>query len=421
MKVAIIGAGFVGLSAALHLLEKDVDVTLFEKDSIPGGLANGFKEPEWRWSLEKHYHHIFTSDSNVLDLARKVGQRIIFNSPETLTFYDGEALRLDSPMSLLEFGKISFADRVRTGIILLYLKITSNWKKLENITAESFITKWMGDKSWQILWKPLFVKKFGKEYKKISASWFWARIKKRSQSLGYPEGGFDSFAGKIADKIIKRKGVIKYREFVKSIKSHKEGFSIETNKNIYTFDKVICTLPSSLFVKMVKGLPQKFTDKLLGLKGIGAVNLVMELEKPFMKGYWLSINDMNIPFLCVVEQTNYMERRYYDGSRIIYVGNYLPADHEYFDLNARQILSRYMKGLKEINPNFNYEWIKGIKVFKAPYAQPLVEKNYSKKIPDLKTPLRNLFLANIEQVYPWDRGTNYSVELGSKVAELTLE
>ena len=421
MKVAIIGAGFVGLSAALNLLEKDVDVTLFEKDSIPGGLANGFKEPEWRWSLEKHYHHIFTSDKIVLDLANKVGQRIIFNTPETLSFYEGEAFRLDSPMSLLEFGKISFADRVRTGIILLYLKITSDWKKLESITAESFITKWMGEKSWEILWKPLFVKKFGKEYKKIPASWFWARIKKRSQSLGYPEGGFDSFSGKIADKIIKKKGVIKYREFVKSIKPHKEGFSIETNKNKYTFDKVICTLPSSLFVKMVKGLPQKYTDKLLGLKGIGAVNLIIELEKPFMKGYWLSINDMDIPFLCVVEQTNYMERRYYDGSRILYVGNYLPANHEYFDLNARQILSRYMKGLKQINPDFNYDWIKSLKVFKAPYAQPLVEKNYLKKIPDLKTPLRNLFLANIEQVYPWDRGTNYSVELGTKVAELTLE
>jgi protoporphyrinogen oxidase len=239
--------------------------------------------------------------------------------------------------------------------------------------------------------------------------------------LGYPKGGFDSFLEKLVRNIRKLKGEIRYREIVKEIVKHKNGFSVKTNKGIYEYDKVICTLPSTLFVRMVKGLPHKYVDKLLSLKGIGAVNLVLELDKPFMDGYWLSVNDMDLPFLCIVEQTNYIEKKYYSGNHIIYIGNYLNQDHEYFGLTAKQLLTRYTAGLKKINSKFDKSWVNSLKVFKAGFAQPLVEKGYLKKVPDLVTPIHGLYLANIEQVYPWDRGTNYSVELGRKVAELTQE
>ena len=62
MKIAIIGAGFSGLSAAYYLSKNGCDVTLYESQDKPGGLAMGFKGDNWEWSLEKHYHHIFASD-----------------------------------------------------------------------------------------------------------------------------------------------------------------------------------------------------------------------------------------------------------------------------------------------------------------------------------------------------------------------
>jgi protoporphyrinogen oxidase len=423
MKVAIIGAGYVGLTAAIKLLEEGQEVTIFEKDNVPGGLASGFSEKGWKWNLEKHYHHVFTSDNIILDLAKKVGQEMIFVSPETLTYYEGEMLRLDSPVSLLKFNKIGIFDRLRTGAILAYLKITSDWETLEKKSAKEFLTKWMGEKSWKVLWKPLFVKKFGKEYEKIPASWFWARIKKRSSSLGYPVGGFDSFTQKLVTEVIKSGGIIKYKESVSEVKKNKEDFVIITDKGQYEFDKVICTQPSSIFARIVKGLPQKYSDRLLSLKGIGAINLVLELNKSLLgKGkYWLSVNEEKLPFLCIVEHTNFMEKKHYGGKHIIYIGKYLNPDHEYFDLTANELLKKYIPGIKEINSKFVRSWITGMKIFKAPFAQPLVEKNYSKRVPEMESPIKGLYLANIEQVYPWDRGVNYSVELGYKVAELTLQ
>ena len=68
---------------------------------------------------------------------------------------------------------------------------------------------------------------------------------------------------------------------------------------------------------------------------------------------------------------------------------------------------------KEINPDYKKSVISST-LFKAPFAQPIVPKHYSKKIPPIITPLKNVYLANIQQVYPWDRGTNYAVELGKK-------
>lgn len=124
MKVAIIGAGFGGLTSAYYLSKKGVEVSVFETIEKPGGLAVGFKEKTWEWTMEEHYHHLFTSDKHVLKLAKEVGQKIIFKSPVSSTFLDGHIFRLDSAVSLLKFNKLSIVDRLRTGMVLAYLKLT---------------------------------------------------------------------------------------------------------------------------------------------------------------------------------------------------------------------------------------------------------------------------------------------------------
>src|SRR3989344_7696444 len=188
MKVGIVGAGFGGLSAAYYLAKQGVDVTVFESEENPGGLAVGFIQPKWKWTLEKHCHHWFTNDDSVLDLAKEIGQKVIIFRPKTSTFINGEIDQLDSAFTLLLFNKLPFTERIRTGLTLAFLKYTSNWKLLEKITAKEFILKYMGKTSWEVLWEPLFEGKFHNFAGEISASWFWARIKKRTPSLAYPKG-----------------------------------------------------------------------------------------------------------------------------------------------------------------------------------------------------------------------------------------
>src|SRR3989304_1241773 len=118
MKVGIIGAGFSGLAAAYKLARKGAEVTVFEMDDKPGGLAVGFEKPGWKWSLEKHYHHWFYSDMAARNLAGEIGQEVVIEPTKTSTFLDGGISQLDSPLSLLRFGRVSFLERLRTGIVL---------------------------------------------------------------------------------------------------------------------------------------------------------------------------------------------------------------------------------------------------------------------------------------------------------------
>lgn len=420
MKVAIIGAGFTGLAAAYELSKRGIDVTVFEKEKVPGGLAIGFKEKNWDWPLEKHYHHIFVSDKAIRNLAHKIGHKINFSNTATSTFIDGTIYQLDSPLTLIFFSKLPFIDRIWTGLILLYLKITPFWKPLEKTTAEKYLRNTMGDKSWDILWRPLFIKKFGSYANKIPASWFWARIKKRSVYLGYPEGGFQSLAENIEKKAKEFTAKFFYSTPVKSLEKTQRVFKVMTvGGKEFLFDKVICTLPMPLFLKITKGLPESYKKRYSKLTGLGAVNLVLSLKEKLLPDsvYWLNINDTNFPFLAVVEHTNFQSEKFYAGEKIVYLSNYLSPDHPYFQKGAEELLSEFIPYLKRINPGFDRSWVKNAKVFKTNFAQPVVTLNYSKIMPRLKTPIKGLFLANIQQVYPWDRGTNYAVELGEKAVK----
>ncbi len=283
MKVAIIGAGFTGLSAGYYLTKKGADVTIFESSDLPGGLAGGFVEKGWEWPLEQHYHHFFASDSVVTDLASEVGQEVVYKTPQSSTYIEGGVYQLDSPLSLIKFKKLNIFDRLRTGVVIAFLKINPFWKPLERITSYAFLLKTMGRSSWDIIWKPLFEKKFGGYAKEINAAWFWARIKKRSASLGYPEGGFLSLAHKIEAKIIRQNGRIIYNTRVSSIERKNGRLVIIAGGNKLVFDKVICTLPSGLFINITKNLPGEYTDKLNKLKGLGAINLVLSLKDPFLR------------------------------------------------------------------------------------------------------------------------------------------
>jgi protoporphyrinogen oxidase len=423
MHVAIIGAGFGGLAAANTLSKAGYNVTIFESGSNPGGLALGFKERGWDWTLEHHYHHWFTSDTSILDLAKEINHKVLFIHPKTSTYVEDKIHQVDSPTTLLKFKALTPISRIRTAVMLAYLKLSPWWKNLEGITAYEFIQKTAGKNSWDVLWGPLFIGKFGDYAKNIPASWFWTRINKRSMSLGYPKGGFFEFAKHIEQVLLKTKRVtILYGSPVSKISKQRNSILISSSGIDYKFDKVICTLPTHHFVNITKGLSANYKKKLSTLRGLGAVNLVLRLKKSFLydKTYWLNVNDLKMPFLAIVEHTNFMDKKHYDNEHLLYIGNYLPSTHEYFNKLSTQLVDEFFPYLVKINSDFKKSWIKRSYVFKAQFAQPLIPLNYSKQIPPFETPIDGLYLCNMQQVYPYDRGTNYAVELGTKVANIVL-
>ncbi|HSW87886.1 MAG TPA: FAD-dependent oxidoreductase [Candidatus Saccharimonadales bacterium] len=426
MKIAIIGAGFTGLSAAYKLLKEGHEVTIFEKDTKPGGLAIGYKEKQWEWTIEQHYHHWFTNDSHILNLAKEINYPVVIKRPKTSVYLDGKIYQLDSPFALLTFPKLPLIDRLRMVAVLGFLRLDPFWKPLEKINANKFLTATMGKKGYGMLWETQLRNKMGKFADDVSLVWFWSRIKKRTPSLAYPKAGFLPFAEALAKEIEKLGGKIYYDTEVTSLLDKDiVTLSVKSTKNqtkTQIFDKAIVTLPSFLFLKMSPQLPEDYKNKLIRLKGLGATNMVLRLNKPFLPNqtYWLSICEKNAPIMVIVEHTNFMDKKYYNGEYLVYVGNYPAPDSEKFTMSKEQLLQYYDPFLKNIQSDY-HKHLLGYELFKAPFAQPIVPTNYSKFIPPFKTPLPHVFLANIEQVYPWDRGTNYAVELGEKIAGLVTK
>ncbi len=425
MKIAIIGAGYGGMVAAYDLKKAGHDVTIFESADYVGGLASGFKEPHWDWSVEKFYHHWFQNDSEMLGLIRELGleDKVRFPRPLTVMLYKNKWYPFDSIPNALRFPGLGFGlNKIRFGFVGLFLRLTNNWRALEKVTADEWMLKYAGKQVYEQMWKPLLIGKFGPYYKDVNMAWMWARIKARTTRLGTFEGGFQKFADLFAEKLREMGVEIRLKATIKSIKQNQASASLTVDGE--AFDKVLVTSSPNLMAKLCPDLPENYLKGLLELKSMGAVVMTLSLKQPLSKEgyYWFNVpKDEGYPFLALVEHTNFVPKENFGGDHIIYAGDYLELGHEYFTMSDDELLDRFVPAFQKFNPDFKRDWVKKIWVSKTNYAQPVPLVNHSKNIPEIQTPIKGLYFASMSQVYPWDRGTNFAVEIGRKAARLMLD
>ena len=414
------------MAAAYDLRKSGHEVTIFEFANYVGGLASGFKEPYWDWSVEKFYHHWFQSDNSMLGLIRELGweDKVYFPRPLTVMYYNGKFYPFDSIVKMALFPGLGWGiNKIRFGFVGLYLRLTNNWRELEKITADAWMLKWAGREVYEKMWEPLLVGKFGPYYKDVNMAWMWARIKARSTRLGTFEGGFQKFADLFAERLQELGVEIRLGAQVKSIKRDSDkGLVVETTKK-ESFDKVLVTTSPGLMAKLCPDLPGTYLQGLLELKSMGAVVMVLALKHQLSEQgyYWFNLpKEAGYPMLALVEHTNFVGPEHFGGDHIVYAGDYLEAGHEYFSMTDAQLLERFTPAFKKFNPAFEKDWVKKVWVFKTNYAQPVPLVNHSRNIPAIETPVSGLYFASMSQVYPWDRGTNFAVEIGRKAAKMMM-
>lgn len=430
-RVAIIGAGPAGLAAAYDLSRAGQRVTVYEAGPAVGGLAAGFKAPHWDWTLEKFYHHWFASDKYILGLIRELGwsDQVVFLRPYTVVYYEGRFYPLDSYVEAFKFtvSHFSLIDLIRFGLVGVYLKFTPWWQPLEKVTADAWMRKWVGPRVYNALWRPLLVGKFGEDKLHIvNMAWLWARIKARTTRLGSFTGGFQAFLDKLAGVVQTQGAEIRLSCPVSAIRRAEEGqpgtLRLEAGDRSEYFDAVISTSSPALMARLAPDLPASYSEKLRSLKSMGAVVLILTMKSQLTNYYWHNLpKEAGFPFLAMVEHTNFLGPEHYGGDHIIYCGDYLDPDHEYFSLSKEQLLERFLPALKRFNPAFDRNWVKESWLWKTAYAQPVPPVNHSRDVPAVKTPVAGLYFASMSQVYPWDRGTNFAVEIGRRAARMVME
>ena len=424
-QVAIVGGGFTGLVAAYELAKSGVQVTVLEAESEIGGLAAAFDVQGEK--LDRFYHHWFTNDNEVMQLIEELGltNRIEINPTNTGVYFSNNFYKLSTPLDLLKFTPLSIFARLRLGALTLRARRVKDWKILEDKTAHEWLKELGGDDVYRVIWEPLLKGKFGPYAKSVSAVWFWNKLKLRGGSRGksgeerlaYFKGGFTGLAEAVAKQIRDFGGQIELNTAVKKIEKIEGRWHLDTENGLFSSDKIIVTTALPLFAKMIeKWAPPQYITDLNRIEYIGNVCLVLELDRSLSSTYWLNVNDPSFPFVGVIEHTNFERPETYGGRHIVYLSKYLPHTDKLYTMNPDEFLEYALPFLKKMFPKMEKSWIKAHHLWRARWSQPIVEKHYSKLIPKEDTPFEGLHICTMAQIYPEDRGTNYAIREGRRIA-----
>lgn len=424
--VVVIGAGYCGLATAYELGRLGVRTTVLEQEAGVGGLAGSFAVGDTR--LEKFYHHWFNHDTDVMRLIDELGltAQLQLRASRTGTYYANTFFKLSKPMDLLRFQPLPFVDRVRLGLLALRARRVRDWRRLENRTAADWVRQLSGERAYRVVWEPLLRGKFGDLAEEIAAVWLWNKLKLRggsrgrggAEQLAYFDGGFAALADAIADAIRAGGGEIRTNTEAVGLQVCSGRVSgVATREHTFAADAVVATGALPIVADMVAPhVAAEYVGQLRTIRYLANICVVLELSRSLSEIYWLNVNDPSFPFVGVIEHTNLEPASSYSGRHIVYLSRYLPQSDPLYSAPDSEVTAFTLQHLRRMFPDFDDETILAKHVWRAAYAQPVVTQGYRQSIPSPRTPLDNLFLATMAQIYPEDRGTNYAVRQGREIA-----
>lgn len=420
--IAVIGAGISGLASAYFLADKGYSVTIFEREKGSGGLAgsshvNGIP-------IEKFYHHFFASDTELLKMASEIGigNKVSFFPSSVGMYLGGKLYPFTTPFDLLKFTPLPFIDRVKMGLLAFYLVKKKTWFDLEKWTVGELFNWLRAPELYRIVWKPLLEMKFGDLADTVPATFLWGRINPRGRSrkgtgeqLGYFQHGYHTFFDAL-EKAVLKKGVSIRNEGVESFSSNPKGIRLHTAKQKYHFDDLVFTGSNVLLTKLFKNIPKAMSSKLLQVKYQAINCMILEMKESVSPFYWLNAVDKDISFIGCIEHTKLVGTEMY-GRHVMYVFNYLRIDNPIYTMDPDDVYQLYTRDLKKIFPHFKKSNIIKWQLARNPFATPIYNGKYSRKVPPNKI-APHVYLANTSQVYPEDRNVNNGIVLAKKVVDL---
>ncbi|MET0753780.1 MAG: NAD(P)/FAD-dependent oxidoreductase [Pyrinomonadaceae bacterium] len=457
-KIAIVGSGFLGLTLALRLAESGARVTVFESAAEIGGLASAWQIGDIVW--DKHYHVTLLSDSFTRRIVEEIGLGDEFKWVETKTgFYTGGRLvSMSNTLEFLKFPPLDLISKFRLGATIFYAARVNDWKSLEKISVEDWLTKLSGKRTFEKMWKPLLKAKLGNAYKETSAAFIWATIQRlyaarnsglKREMFGYVRGGYARVLERFGETL-REKGVeIRLNEKVERIEKLEDGkleiFPAKTQRReeeIYSqkhklkigsevvavadtiskdqrpenedqFDSVILTCPSNVAARICPQLAENEKRKLENVKYQGIVCASVLMKKSLSNFYVTNITD-ETPFTGIIEMSALVEKSEFGGNALVYLPKYVAPDDELFEKTDAEIEDTFLGALEKMYPHFSRKNVSAFKVSRVRQVFPLPTLNYSENVPPVKTSLENVFIVNSAHILNGTLNVNETVQLAER-------
>ena len=423
-RVTVIGAGAGGLAIARRLQQRGHETAVLERGPEVGGLAAGFRFGST--ILDRFYRHMFTSDAAIIRFIEEMGLKdsLRWLDSSVGIYHGGRQYAFSQPQHLLGFSPMSLWGRFRFGLGFLRMKFENDWRKLERFRCEDYIIRMMGANAYRVVWEPLLRSKFGKDYRDVSAAWFWGKIKLRGgtrdesgrkEKLGYLWGGFAQLFERAAQEIESQGGQVLTNMCVQKIEPKSGGgFLIHHGDGTHETDAVVCTAAPAILSELCPALGEGERTALTGLNYQGSIVVVLPLLEPLESFYWLNVNDPSYPFVAVINQRKMVDDPDYAPHYPVYLSRYLSTDDPLYSMPANELVPLFTKEFLRMFPKARLDPKRPGWRWKARYTQPVVPCGYSETAPPFETGLPGLFLSSMAQIYPEDRGMNYAIDCGER-------
>lgn len=420
-RIAVLGAGPMGLAVAYQLARDGHQPVVFEADDRVGGMTATFDFSGLQ--IERYYHFHCTSDTAFLHILEELGIAKDMHWVETKMgyWYQNRLQAWGNPLALLQFRGLSLIAKFRYGLHAFLCTKRTDWQPLDNVEATGWIRRWVGDEAWEVLWRRLFDYKFYDYSSNLSAAWIWSRIRRIGRSrynlfhekLGYLDGGSTTLLNALKADIEHHGGIIRLKSPVQKVHiAEGRATAVQTSEGIEPFDKIISTVPLPYVPRLMPDLPLDLLQKFQALKNIAVVCVIAKLKKPLSANFWLNVNDLEMDIPGLVEYSNL---RPLDHS-IVYVPFYMPGEHPKFSDPDQLFLDKVKSYLKKINPELSDDDFIDIHASRYRHAQPICDPGYLSKLPPAALPIKGLWVADTSYYYPEDRGISESIGFGRQLA-----
>jgi protoporphyrinogen oxidase len=424
-RIAVLGAGPMGLAVAYQLALDGHHPIVFEADDRVGGMTACFDFNGM--AIERYYHFHCISDHAFLAVLDELGlaDRMRWVETKMGYWYQNQLQPWGNPMALLKFKGLSYVAKFRYGLHAFLATKRVNWQPLDHVEATGWIRRWVGAEAYEVLWRKLFDYKFYDYATGLSAAWIWSRIRRIGRSryslfrekLGHLEGGSTTLLQALKTAIESQGGEVRLSSPVSKVVM--EGGcvrGVEVQGQLHAFDKVISTVPLPYVPRLMPDLPADVLDQFRALKNIAVVCVIVKLRKAVTENFWLNTNDPDMDIPGLVEYSNLRPM----AQHIVYVPFYMPGEHPKFAEPDQTFLDKVRRYLKKINPALTDDDFIDMRASRYRHAQPICDPGYLEKLPPVALPVKGLWVADTSYYYPEDRGISESIDFGRKMAKAAV-
>lgn len=418
MTVGIVGGGIMGMSLGYFLTKQGISVEIYEASPTLGGLAGPLLLGDGT-AVDRFYHAILSSDGHLRDLCAELGiaDQLRFRTTRMGFYYDDAIHPMNGIVDFLRFPPLGWLDRARLGLTVLAAQAVRNWRALEEISVETWLTRWGGRNAYEHLWRPMLRAKFdgssdgqADAFANVPATWIWSRLvrmkstrrgAKQKEEAGHLLGGYATLMEAMAAKIRTAGGKVHLNAPVQEIVTDGTRLcGLRVDGRLIRHETVVSTMQAPVFSRLIPNAAPAYLEALTDQEYLGIICPLLVLDRP-LSGYWtINITDERVPFTGIIETTSYIDPAYVGGHHLVYLPKYTAPGSSWLTKSNAEIEEIWLHHLQRMFPDFDQASIREFRIHRERFVEPLHGVNETEKIPAVATPIQGLYLVTTAQIYP---------------------